>query len=190
LNGVFALERDVQRSHEAHRAREAEEARLRDARLAKQMEAARAEDWRKRSEIARQRVQEAATAAAARKWTEAGNLLYLARTHVEQFRGTTQEGSPEWQSLARKIDELRARLDPELERIRAEEEAKERRRAAVEEAKQRQLEAAEESRRKREEAREASPLVMYCRDGTTSSCSCTGSRRGCCSHHKGIAGCR
>jgi hypothetical protein len=31
---------------------------------------------------------------------------------------------------------------------------------------------------------------LYCGDGSVSGCACSGSHRGCCSHHGGVAGCR
>jgi hypothetical protein len=79
--------------------------------------------------------------------------------------------------------------------------AKERKRVEAEEARRHELAAraerrrlAEEARaRRREEAaaRRSEPQGLLCCDGTLSpTCSCGGSRRGCCSHHGGVCGCR
>ncbi len=80
----------------------------------------------------------------------------------------------------------------EATRRRLEAEAKKRR--AAEEREHKRQQAAAERERKREEAearrREREPTRLQCCDGSISpSCSCGGSRRGCCSHHGGVCGC-
>jgi hypothetical protein len=60
--------------------------------------------------------------------------------------------------------------------------------SAITQAEHRQREQEEARQRRRMEMRSMAPL--RCRDGTLSpSCICGGSRRGCCSHHGGVAGC-
>lgn len=99
-----------------------------------------------------------------------------------------------------KEEVLVAKLDAQEAKQRA---AEEKRRAAVEEKQRlareraeaqaaRRAAAAEERAERLERQRAArydySPLL--CRDGTLSpTCVCGGSRRGCCSHHGGVAGC-
>jgi len=71
--------------------------------------------------------------------------------------------------------------------------------AAIAQGEQRQRQQAaqaEQRQRQREEARQRQRMETWsmaplrCRDGTLSpSCICGGSRRGCCSHHGGVAGC-
>jgi hypothetical protein len=88
-------------------------------------------------------------------------------------------------AVASECERLGALLREEQARQVARREAEERRAAlAAEEARQRQA-------RRREAAERAwSSARLLCRDGSLSpSCTCAGSRRGCCSHHGGVAGC-
>jgi hypothetical protein len=72
----------------------------------------------------------------------------------------------------------------EAERVRLEE-------AAARATELRAARAAAAVERARERARASSDMApLMCRDGSLSpSCVCGGSRRGCCSHHGGVAGC-
>lgn len=82
---------------------------------------------------------------------------------------------------------LRAEADREVSIIAE----RQPRAAEIAAEKQRTIERRESAARGARESREAwgdSPLL--CRDGTLSpSCTCGGRRRGCCSHHHGVAGC-
>lgn len=99
-----------------------------------------------------------------------------------------------WRRQLRKVDKQLKREHAKAARAEKRRQAAEKRRIAAEERRA----AAEERRRVRAEKRRAAkerrrarreaPLV--CRDGSYSpTCTCGGSRRGCCSHHGGVAGC-
>ena len=84
--------------------------------------------------------------------------------------------------MAGQIESQRKRITPGFEQQRKAEAAALQRAAALEEAARKRKEAAEA-------AREANSHVV-CSDGWVSSCLCSrASKRGCCSHHGGIAGC-
>jgi hypothetical protein len=40
-----------------------------------------------------------------------------------------------------------------------------------------------------DQAEQAKTRGTLCRDGSSSSCTCAALKRGCCSHHGGVAGC-
>ena len=92
-------------------------------------------------------------------------------------------------AMERQIEVEDRRLAVERERVRRREERErqrqEQRRQEQQRQERRRLERA--SRRRR---RGGGGGRLRCRDGTLSpSCMCGGSRRGCCSHHGGVAGC-
>ena len=106
--------------------------------------------------------------------------IEVALANVALYRTLTDEPSPvSLPSLRRKL----ANAERDIAREEASAAAAERRRKAAEARKARQ-----EARRERRMRRQYAPLL--CNDGTLSpSCTCGGSRRGCCSHHGGVAGC-
>lgn len=84
---------------------------------------------------------------------------------------------------ATKIERDKRRLERQLDEQRA---AAARKQAVAERKQRRQQAAAQRAA----ERRSRSYRSLRCRDGTYSpSCTCGGSRRGCCSHHGGVAGC-
>jgi hypothetical protein len=93
-------------------------------------------------------------------------------------RGTTPD-------TARRVQATCASLTAgELERVRREQKA-----AKLAALKARQREGTE-ARRREQVARSRALAPLLCRDGSLSpTCICGGSRRGCCSHHGGVAGC-
>jgi hypothetical protein len=92
------------------------------------------------------------------------------------------ETSDRWVRFTARLDELKKRIAPNVERA-------ERARAAQEEAKRKREEALERARQAAEEAREATRRVRCCDGNLSPSCLCNGSHRGCCSHHGGVCGC-
>lgn len=108
------------------------------------------------------------------------HAIEVALANAELYRTSTGEPSPvSISSLRRKL----ARVERDIARAEARAAAAERRRKAAEARRARQ-----EARRERRMRRQYAPLL--CNDGTLSpSCTCGGSRRGCCSHHGGVAGC-
>jgi hypothetical protein len=110
---------------------------------------------------------------------------------ADRYREFTGE-EPRLDIAALKKDLARAEREIVREEQRAQ--AEERRRLAAEERAERRRLAAEERTERRRAAKERSRQRGYapllCGDGTLSpSCTCGGSRRGCCSHHGGVAGC-
>lgn len=96
---------------------------------------------------------------------------------------TNEEPSPGLDRL-RELQRVAAADDARQKQIQAEEE----RRAREREARQAALKAAELERQER--ARSRGSASLQCCDGTLSpSCTCSGSHRGCCSHHGGVCGC-
>lgn len=90
--------------------------------------------------------------------------------------------SPAPGTSAGDLGEQLARVDSAI----AQADQRQRQQDALVEQRQRQRE--EAGRRREMQRRTMAPL--RCRDGTLSpSCICGGSRRGCCSHHGGVAGC-
>lgn len=85
------------------------------------------------------------------------------------------------------LEQTKKKVDASLTRQRVRQERLEARRRAAEERKlQREQAVVERERVRRARASQS----LRCRDGTYSStCSCGGSWRGCCSHHGGVAGC-
>ncbi|MFO0756987.1 MAG: hypothetical protein U0359_10865 [Byssovorax sp.] len=80
--------------------------------------------------------------------------------------------------------------DKKAAAVAALEEAKRKRQEAIEDAKRKQAEAAAAAKQAAEErAQRAANRSLLCNDGSISGCSCSGSHRGCCSHHGGVAGC-
>lgn len=104
--------------------------------------------------------------------------------------------------LPRPVTDLRAALSRDqaalatqqrIAQARADAEA--RRQTAIVERERKQAEVAAERERRREAAEEAranrSSNRLLCNDGTLSpTCTCSGSHRGCCSWHGGVAGCQ
>lgn len=140
-------------------------------------------------------LQKAEALVAQRKWEAADQELRGAEVLLSGLR-TRQAATEVVEPLAKRSAAVREQIAPGLEQARktreAQEAAEEHRRAARE-ADVAAQEAAEERRRAAREAAasvQGSRGVLYCRDGSISGCSCTGPRRGCCSHHGGVAGCQ
>lgn len=134
-----------------------------------------------------------------REQTKAELRQWLANTSFEQEELAARKGALEraianaeiYRQLAGEAPPVPlARLRAQL--ARAEQQlAQERRRAAALE-KRRQAEEERKARRRaaQERRRQRMYAPLLCNDGTLSpSCTCSGSWRGCCSHHGGVAGC-
>jgi hypothetical protein len=106
-----------------------------------------------------------------------GEVQDLLRTY-QSVRGAEFDGIH-----ANEIVRDKQRLERQFDKQR---EAEARRQAAAERKQQREAEAAQRAAERRSRAYRS----LRCRDGTLSpTCTCGGSRRGCCSHHGGVAGC-
>ncbi|MDI1476411.1 hypothetical protein [Polyangium sp. y55x31] len=124
------------------------------------------------------------------KWTEAKEDIDKAEKSLRDVAWAEFTTEKRWRDLSAQIEPLRKRIAPGLEQQRKAEEAALARKIAADEAAIQRQEAERKRQEAAEAAREANRHVL-CRDGTVSpTCLCSrASKRGCCSHHGGVAGC-
>ncbi|MCA9619745.1 MAG: hypothetical protein KC731_12050 [Myxococcales bacterium] len=152
--------------------------RLEEARQAKLTERFRSE----RSAIGAT-LAEARASRAAGRWEAASEKLAAVSASLDGYRDARVTTSAEFQALRGEIATETKVVAPQLERMAKERAAAEERARKAEEAAKARAAAVAQARR--------AQLRLLCRDGTVSpTCLCSRtSRRGCCSHHGGVAGC-